>query len=95
MKVMLQNKYEIEIHDQILERYKPYISLSLQDTIEHFLWSDFDYESVDQVFSNHTQKEISKVIHQCMIEEIYLHGNSDIFTYLDSIGYSDYEKPQL
>ena len=91
MKVLLKNQYEVEVHDKIAERFMKYTGLPLEFHLRHFINTDLG-DDLNNAFTNHSTEEITKTLNQCMIDEIYLHGEYSIYSDLDAIGYSNYKK---
>ena len=92
MKVMIANKYEVEVLDMLVTRFLYYTNLPLETRLTFFIRTDLD-NNVDEAFQKYPIEKINKTLNQCMIDELNLHGESSIYDDLDKIGYSDYWKP--
>ena len=91
MKVTIQNKYEVEVLDILVENFLKTTGLSLETHLTHFIQTDIDFD-IDIALTTHTKEQISKILNQCLIEDLCLKNGPFIYDLLDKNGYNDYEK---
>lgn len=65
--------HELEFERELIETFEREVLDSFAETARIYLMADFDKESTDEVFANHTEKEIKDVIINAAKEEIALH----------------------